>query len=113
MTRKILILPLLALCLSASAQQADIFDQLQAHPEYLAGTDYLCPTGPVALTPAPKGYKPFYISHYGRHAARYAWQSDMYEKLNGVFGAAAEGDNLTPLGASFKERFAGLYPSVR
>ena len=113
MTRKILILPLLALCLSASAQQADIFDQLQAHPEYLAGTDYLCPTGPVALTPAPKGYKPFYISHYGRHGARYAWQSDMYEKLNGVFGAAAEGDNLTALGASFKERFDGLYPSVR
>ena len=113
MTRKILLLPLLALCLSASAQQADIFDQLQAHPEYLAGTDYLCPTGPVALTGAPKGYKPFYISHYGRHGARYAWQSDMYEKLNDVFGAAAGGDNLTPLGASFKERFDALYPSVR
>ena len=23
---------------------------------------------PLAYTPAPKGYKPFYISHYGRHA---------------------------------------------
>ena len=113
MTRKILILPLLALCLSAGAQTKDIFDQLQAHPEYLAGTDYLCPTGPVALTPAPKGYTPFYVSHYGRHGARYAWQSDIYEKLNDVFGAAAEGDNLTALGASFKERFDGLYPSVR
>ena len=113
MTNRLLILPLLALCLSAGAQQPDIFDQLQSHPEYLSGTDYLCPTGPVGLTRAPKGYEPFYISHYGRHGARYAWQSDIYDKIHDVFGAAAEGDNLTALGASFKERFDGLYPSVR
>ena len=113
MTNRLLILPLLALCLSAGAQQPDILDQLQAHPEYLSGTDYLCPTGPVGLTRAPKGYEPFYISHYGRHGARYAWQSDIYDKIHDVFGAAAEGDNLTALGASFKERFDGLYPSVR
>ena len=24
-----------------------------------------------ALTPAPKGYEPFYLSHYGRHGARW------------------------------------------
>jgi hypothetical protein len=113
MTRRIFILALLTASLCAMAQQPDILDQLRQHPEYLAGTDYLCPTGPVALSPAPKGYKPFYISHYGRHGARYAWQSDMYERLNNVFGAAAEADNLTPLGASFKQRFDSLYPSVR
>ena len=113
MTRRIFILALLTASLCAMAQQPDILDQLRQHPEYLAGTDYLCPTGPVALSPAPKGYKPFYISHYGRHGARYAWQSDMYERLNNVFGAAAEADNLTPLGASFKQRFDSLHPSVR
>ena len=113
MTNRLLILPLLALCLSAGAQQPDILDQLQSHPEYLSGTDYLCPTGPVELTRAPKGYEPFYISHYGRHGARYAWQSDIYDKINTVFGTAAESGNLTALGASFKERFDGLYPSVR
>ena len=87
MTRRILlILALVAASLCAAAQQPDILDQLREHPEYLAGTDYLCPTGPVALSPAPKGYQPFYISHYGRHGARYAWQSDMYERLNDVFG---------------------------
>ena len=37
----------------------------------------------------PKGYKPFYISHYGRHGARYAWQSDIYEKTGaGVITSA-------------------------
>ena len=30
-----------------------------------------------ALTPAPKGYDPFYLSHYGRHGSRYAWQRDL------------------------------------
>ena len=117
MNRRISLLPALvavfAFCLCAGAQQYDILQQLQDHPEYLDGTDYLCPTGPVALSPAPRGYKAFYISHYGRHGARYAWQGDMYERLNNVFSAAAEQDNLTALGVSFKERFDGLYPSVR
>ena len=63
---------LLAASFGARAQQPDYLEQLAAHPEYLDGTDYLCPTGPVALTPAPKGYKAFYVSHYGRHGARYA-----------------------------------------
>ena len=76
MTRHLL-LPLAALLLFAAApltraQQADILDQLRTHPEYLDGTDYLCPTVPAALTPAPEGYQAFYISHYGRHGARYA-----------------------------------------
>jgi hypothetical protein len=83
------------------------------HPEYLDGTDMLCPTGPVQLTPAPKGYKAFYLSHYGRHGARYAWQSDMYSRLHKVFGAAKEEDNLTELGVSYRERFESLYPEVQ
>jgi len=103
----------LAAAFRSGAQMPDIYEQLQAHPEYLDGTDYLCPTGPVALTKAPKGYKPFYISHYGRHGARYAWQSDLYSKLNDVFTAAADADNLTPLGVSYKQRFDQLFPSVR
>ena len=27
----------------------------------------------IVDTPAPKGYKPFYVSHYGRHGSRYHW----------------------------------------
>ena len=41
---------LFAAALFASAQQPDIEAHLKAHPELLAGTDYLCPTGPVTLT---------------------------------------------------------------
>ena len=103
----------LAASFAAGAQQLDYLQQLQAHPEFLAGTDYLCPTGPVALTPAPKGYKAFYVSHYGRHGARYAWQSDLYSWLNEVFSKAESEGNLTDLGRDYKRRFDSLYPSVR
>jgi hypothetical protein len=104
---------LAAAALVASAQQPDIEAHLKAHPELLAGTDYLCPTGPAALTKAPKGYKVFYISHYGRHGARYAWQSDIYDWMNTTFTAAAEAGNLTEYGLDYKRRFDSLYPEVR
>ena len=90
-----------AAALFASAQQPDIEAHLKAHPELLAGTDYLCPTGPVTLTKAPKGYKVFYISHYGRHGARYAWQSDLYEKINDALSQADADGNLTEFGKVF------------
>ncbi len=83
------------------------------HPEYLDGTDMLCPADPEKLTPAPKGYNAFYLSHYGRHGARYAWQSDMYHRLHKVFGKAKEDDNLTEQGLSFRDRFETLYPDVK
>ena len=33
---------------------------------------------PIVDTPAPKGYKPFYISHYGRHGTRADESGDAY-----------------------------------
>ena len=113
MKRLFLAACLMAAALVASAQQPDIEAHLKAHPELLAGTDYLCPTGPAALTKAPKGYKVFYISHYGRHGARYAWQSDIYEWMNNTLSEAAEAGNLTEYGLDYKRRFDSLYPEVR
>ena len=94
-------------------EPVDILTQLQEHPEYLDGTDYLCPTGYVQLTPAPKGYRPFYLSHYGRHGARYAWQSDIYKRLHKVLGKAEEEGNLTELGLDWRARYESLYPDVK
>ena len=104
---------LLACAALSRAQQPDVYDQLAAHPSYLDGTDRVCPTGPVALTKAPKGYKPFYISHYSRHGARYASQSDLYSVLHETLSQAEADGNLTAAGADFKRRFDSLYPEVR
>lgn len=44
--------------------------------------------GDLHETPAPCGYKPFYISHYGRHGSRHTWGGDRYDLLFGIFGKA-------------------------
>ena len=97
----------------AGAQEPKVFELLESHPEYLDGTDMLCPVDEVKLTPPPRGYKPFYISHYGRHGARFAWQSDIYDDMNKVFSKAEEKGNLTEKGRDYKLRFDSLYPELR
>ncbi len=46
----------------------------------LSASNYVAYRGPQkALTPAPKGYKPFYLSHYGRHGSRYMIGAAAYD----------------------------------
>ena len=46
----------------------------------LSGSNYVAYRGPQKeLTPAPKGYKPFYLSHYGRHGSRYMIGKEAYD----------------------------------
>ena len=112
--KKLLLIIGLSVCgIAMQAQQPDFTSMLAAHPEYLDGTDYLCPTGKTVSTAPPEGYKAFYISHFGRHGSRYAWQSGLYDYLYGLFSDAALNDNLTAVGKEFWERYKALYPDVR
>lgn len=46
----------------------------------LSASNYVAYRGPQQkLTPAPKGYKPFYLSHYGRHGSRYMIGKSAYD----------------------------------
>ena len=46
----------------------------------LSASNYVAYRGPQKnLTPVPKGYKPFYLSHYGRHGSRYMIGSAAYD----------------------------------
>jgi len=44
--------------------------------------------GDLHETPPPKGYKPFYISHYGRHGSRHSWGPDNYDYIISLFQQA-------------------------
>ena len=57
------------------------------------------------LTPAPKGYKPFYISHYGRHGSRWLISTRYYTAPVAMLEKAKEAGQLTELGLSLLERF--------
>lgn len=50
------------------------------------------------VSPAPKGYKPFYISHYGRHGSRYLTSGSFFAKARAGLDAAAEKGLLTEEG---------------
>ena len=51
-------------------------------------------------TKPPKGYKPFYISHYGRHGSRSNWGGKTYEDLIAALEEGQKMGILTPGGDS-------------
>ena len=55
---------------------------------------------PVHDTRAPRGYKPFYISHYGRHGSRSAWEEREYADIVLSLQQAAAAGILTASGDS-------------
>lgn len=72
LTMKKIVLSLLcivsALTITAQTAKEDIKKDVRVS----ASNHYAYPSpSQQSLTPAPKGYKPFYISHYGRHGSRY------------------------------------------
>ena len=84
------------LCTDAEAQTSRA--ELLAHPELATGNycNYPLPTGQV--TPAPEGYEPFYVSHYGRHGARYMTGSGHYRYVIGKMDSAQAKGWLTAKG---------------
>lgn len=62
------------------------------------GVYYAYPTRETHPTPPPKGYKPFHISHYGRHGSRYLISDADYKNARDVLRRAREAGALTPLG---------------
>ncbi|MBO4525944.1 MAG: hypothetical protein J5692_05065, partial [Bacteroidales bacterium] len=64
-----------------------------------------------AMTPAPEGYEPFYISHFARHGARYC--TGQQDSLAVWLSKAEKAGVLTEFGAAFKERYDVAYESLR
>lgn len=65
----------------------------------LTASNYLAYRGPQKqLTKVPKGLKPFYISHYGRHGSRYLIGDGDYNIPLNTLSKAEKDGKLTPLG---------------
>ena len=98
----LVLLCLLALGWSAGAQTSR--EELLSHMELTAGNyaNYPTPTG--HLTPAPEGYEPFYISHYGRHGARYMTSDKHYRRLRHQLDSARSLGLLTEYGKDVRHR---------
>ena len=94
--RLFLLLALLSIVATVGAQT--MREEIDADPDRAGGIYCYYRPPMVAPTPAPRGYKPFYISHYGRHGCRFQASSTTYTMPLSVFEAAAKDAHLTPLG---------------
>lgn len=76
-----------------------------AQDRYQMGSNYYAyPTPNAKYTKAPAGYKPFYLSHYGRHGSRFHQPADHYHALYNTLAKADSAGKLTELGKSLLER---------
>ena len=102
--------------MAVQAQKAPVYetsakDEITAN-RYLAGSNYLdydrqLPT--KALTPTPKGYEPYYMSHYGRHGSRWLISDGNYSRPIATLETAKEMGKLTAKGEEVLETLKAIY----
>ena len=98
---------------TALAQSLPPMEQLKADPKKSYGNDYPYQPQGGALTKAPKGYKPFYISHYARHGSRYYWNDQLYNDLDTLLTSAHRQHLLTPIGEAFYDKFSAAKDELK
>ena len=102
-------LSVLLLAGTAAAHGQTVLEQVLDPVENSAGSSMSYRFEPQTYTPAPEGYVPFYISHFGRHGSRYHTTENIYRKFYDIFAAAAANNALTPFGMEVKQRVDTIF----
>ncbi|WP_300904449.1 histidine phosphatase family protein [uncultured Alistipes sp.] len=77
--------------------------------EHSAGSSMAYRFEAAPQTPAPEGYRPFYIGHFGRHGSRYHTTEHIYRKFRDLFAEADRTGALTPLGRDVRQRMDTIF----
>ena len=101
-----------ALLVQAQPRKYDTYSDIKANPDMAGGVYYNYEMVDWPCTPAPKGYKPVYINHIGRHGSRYALGEKIYEEMYAFLDKADREGKFTPEGQRFLSRYKALYPEV-
>ena len=112
MNRIALIALCLLCCCGAAAQTAR--EEIKAN-HYLSGSNYLDYNRQLAtepLTPAPKGYEPFYMSHYGRHGSRWLIGEGDYNTPLTILREAHTVGKLTAEGEAVLKKLEDFHPTT-
>lgn len=104
MKKQIAAILLLTLGYSASLLGQTTFQEMSEDLNRTGGVYLAYPTTTADNTPAPKGYKPFYISHYGRHGSRYLLGENDYWDVYNLLKKASDANALTQLGNNVLNR---------
>lgn len=98
-----LIFASISLLAAAGASAQTTLEEMSLTPEKCGGVYYAYPVTESHNTPVPKGYEPFYVSHYGRHGSRFLISDTDYERVLVTLRKADEAKALTPLGEKVLE----------
>jgi len=89
-------------------------DEIKAN-RFLCGSnhlDYDRQLTNTPLTPAPKGYEPFYMSHYGRHGSRWLIGENEYQRPISILQDAKAAGKLTTVGQETLEKLEAFLPTT-
>ncbi|MBQ3634609.1 MAG: histidine-type phosphatase [Bacteroidales bacterium] len=110
MTKQFLLLALTALlCTTTSAQSMKEEIQKDFNRSASNYTAYIVPEADYKLTPAPKGYEPFYLSHYGRHGSRWLIGKGDFTDPIDILTQADHYGKLTPDGKKTLNLVSSFY----
>ena len=98
----------LLLCGGLLSAQDDYASLIRENPDRAAGVHHSYEYRPGAETAVPRGYKPFYVSHYGRHGSRRATGSSARRAFEYMDSARVAGI-LTPEGEELYKAVAAIY----
>ena len=109
----IAILALTASAPSDTLSKQQLLQQLQEDPAKAGGNHYNYPFGEYSTARPPKGYEVVYISHYGRHGARYITNSVKYDNVAKLLESGHVKGALTPEGEQLYADYMAIYPLLR
>lgn len=104
MKRLKFLIPVFFLLLSAIVQAQTTKEEFLSDVKHAGGIYHSYDYVHTPATPAPKGYKPFYISHYGRHGSRWLTDSRNYTRPYHILSDAHKANKLTTFGESLYEQ---------
>lgn len=91
-------------------------EYIQADYDRAGGIYHSYEFSEIEDTPAPKGFKPFYISHFGRHGSRFHTSDNFFDSVIGPLQKAKEAGLLTETGENLlretiavKDESEGMY----
>lgn len=103
----------LALCLGVVAQAQQAREDFRKDIT-LSGSNYKAYPGPQKeLSPAPDGYTPYYLSHYGRHGSRYLIGTNDYDRPYFQLKKIADAGLLTEKGLEVLDKVAQIREEAR
>ena len=98
--KRLTIIPALFICVTAAFAQAHqspaAVRALKEDPTRAGNNTNSYEFKEIRDTKPPKGYKPFYISHYGRHGSRSNWGGSSYEGVINTLETGKQMGILTP-----------------